>query len=44
VIEALGNFGLVAEGSSSADLGRAQKVESDRWGPLVKQIGFTAES
>lgn len=44
VIEALGTFGLVAEGSSSADLGRALKVESDRWAPLVKQIGFTAES
>jgi tripartite-type tricarboxylate transporter receptor subunit TctC len=44
VVDALGNFGLVAEGSSGADLGRALKVESDRWGPLVKQIGFTAES
>jgi tripartite-type tricarboxylate transporter receptor subunit TctC len=44
VVEALGNFGLVAEGSSSADLMKAQKVESDRWAPLVKQIGFTAES
>jgi tripartite-type tricarboxylate transporter receptor subunit TctC len=44
VVESLGNFGLVAEGSSGADLGRALKVESDRWGPLVKQIGFTAES
>jgi tripartite-type tricarboxylate transporter receptor subunit TctC len=44
VIESLGNFGLVAEGSSSADLMKSQKVESERWGPLVKQIGFTAES
>jgi tripartite-type tricarboxylate transporter receptor subunit TctC len=44
VVEGLGAFGLVSEGSSGADLGRALKVESDRWGPLVKQIGFTAES
>jgi tripartite-type tricarboxylate transporter receptor subunit TctC len=44
VIDSLGTFGLVSEGSSGADLGRALKVESDRWGPLVKQIGFTAES
>jgi tripartite-type tricarboxylate transporter receptor subunit TctC len=44
VIEGLGNFGLVAEGSSPEELGKMTKAELTRWGPIVKQIGFTAES
>jgi hypothetical protein len=25
-------------------MARSQKAEFDRWGPLIKTIGFTAES
>jgi tripartite-type tricarboxylate transporter receptor subunit TctC len=44
VRDGLGTFGLEAQGSSSATLGRALKFEYDNWGPIVKRIGFTAES
>lgn len=44
VIDSLGTFGLVAAGSSPAEMAKSQKDEYDRWGPLVKKVGFTAES
>ncbi len=44
VKEGLANLGLEAVGSSPGDLGRMLKAEYDRWGPIVKAIGFTAES
>lgn len=44
VIEALGLVGLVAYGSTPQEMAADQKAEFERWGPLVKQIGFTAES
>lgn len=44
VIDSLGIMGLVAHGSTPADMDRSQKEENLRWGPLVKKIGFTAES
>jgi tripartite-type tricarboxylate transporter receptor subunit TctC len=44
VIDALALVGLVAHGSSVQDMAADQKAEFERWGPLVKQIGFTAES
>ncbi len=44
VIEALAIVGLVARGSTPQEMAADQKAEYDRWGPLVKQIGFTAES
>jgi tripartite-type tricarboxylate transporter receptor subunit TctC len=44
VIDSLAVMGLVAQGSSGADMDRSQKEEFNRWGPLVKKIGFTAES
>ena len=31
-------------GGSADDMARSQKAEFDRWGPLIKTIGFTAES
>jgi tripartite-type tricarboxylate transporter receptor subunit TctC len=44
VIDALAVSALVARGSSPADMERSQKEELTRWGPVVKRIGFTAES
>ncbi len=44
VIESLGLMGLIAQGSTPAEMERSQKDENVRWGPLVKKIGFTAES
>ena len=44
VIDALALVGLVAHGSTAQEMAADQKAEFERWGPLVKQIGFTAES
>ncbi|GIX25654.1 MAG: hypothetical protein KatS3mg122_2885 [Caldimonas sp.] len=44
VIEALGTVGLIAQGSTPQEMAVSQKREFERWGPLVKKIGFTAES
>ena len=44
IIDSLGVVGLVAQGSTPEQMGASQKAEFERWGPLVKKIGFTAES
>jgi tripartite-type tricarboxylate transporter receptor subunit TctC len=44
VIDSIGVVGLVAHGSTPQEMLADQKAEFERWGPLVKQIGFTAES
>jgi tripartite-type tricarboxylate transporter receptor subunit TctC len=44
VIDSLAVMGLVAQGSTSSEMDASQKEEHKRWGPLVKKIGFTAES
>ena len=45
VVEGLANVGLVAAGGSSMqDMRSALDAEFKRWGPLVKKVGFTAES
>jgi tripartite-type tricarboxylate transporter receptor subunit TctC len=44
VIDGLGVVGLVAHGSTAQEMAADVKAEYERWGPLVKQIGFTAES
>lgn len=44
VIDSLAMVGLIAQGSTAEELGRSQKEQFDRWGPLVKRVGFTAES
>jgi tripartite-type tricarboxylate transporter receptor subunit TctC len=44
VIDALAVVGLVAQGSSTDEMARSQQSEFERWGPLVKKTGFTAES
>lgn len=44
VIDSLALVGLLAHGSSAQEMAADQKAEFERWAPLVKQIGFTAES
>jgi tripartite-type tricarboxylate transporter receptor subunit TctC len=44
VTEGLLSVGLVAHGSSPEDMKKSLQAEYERWGPLVKKIGFTAES
>ncbi|AMO21853.1 Bug family tripartite tricarboxylate transporter substrate binding protein [Ramlibacter solisilvae] len=44
VIDSLALMGLVAQGSTPAEMDKSQRDEHTRWGPLVKKIGFTAES
>ena len=44
VVDSLAIMGLVAQGSTAADMDKSQKDEFRRWGPLVKKVGFTAES
>ncbi len=44
VIDALASVSLLARGSTPEELGKSQRAEFERWGPVVKRIGFTAES
>jgi tripartite-type tricarboxylate transporter receptor subunit TctC len=44
VIDSLAVVGLIAKGSTAAEMAASQQAEAERWGPLVKKIGFTAES
>jgi tripartite-type tricarboxylate transporter receptor subunit TctC len=44
VIDGIGVVGLIAQGSTIDEMARSQRAELERWGPLVKRIGFTAES
>ncbi len=44
VIDSLALVGLIAQGSTAAELAASQKQQYERWGPLIKRIGFTAES
>ena len=44
VINSLALVGLIAQGSTPAELGTSQKQPFDRCGPLINRIGFTAES
>ena len=44
VIDSLALVGLVARGSTPQEMAADQRAEFERWGPLVRQIGFTAES
>jgi tripartite-type tricarboxylate transporter receptor subunit TctC len=44
VVDALGVSALVVKGSTPAEMDRSQREEHTRWGPIVKKIGFTAES
>jgi tripartite-type tricarboxylate transporter receptor subunit TctC len=44
VIEGLETMGLEAKSSSPAELAAMLKADTERWGPVVKAIGFTADS
>lgn len=44
VIDGLAVSALTPRGSTPAEMDRSQKEEHMRWGPIVKRIGFTAES
>ncbi len=44
VVDSLALMGLVAQGSTVAEMEKSQREEFNRWGPLVKKIGFSAES
>ncbi len=44
LIAGLEVMGLEAKSSTPAELAAMLKTDSERWGPLIKTIGFTAES
>jgi tripartite-type tricarboxylate transporter receptor subunit TctC len=44
LIESLGQMGLEPSSSTPAELAALLKKDSDRWAPLIKTIGFTADS
>ena len=44
MVEGLAQMGLEAKGSTPAELAALLKRDTERWAPLVKTIGFTAES
>ncbi|HSV34744.1 MAG TPA: Bug family tripartite tricarboxylate transporter substrate binding protein [Ramlibacter sp.] len=44
VIDSLAVVGLIAQGSTPEAMAKSQKAEFDRWGPLVKRVGFTSDS
>lgn len=43
-VNGLASMGLEARSSSPAELAARLKADTDRWGPLVKTIGFTADT
>lgn len=44
VIDGLAQMGLEARSSTPAELAAMLKKDSERWAPLIKTIGFTADS
>jgi tripartite-type tricarboxylate transporter receptor subunit TctC len=44
VADTLAISALIPQGSTPAEMDRSQREEYLRWGPIVKKIGFTAES
>lgn len=42
--DALGVVGLIPMGMTPDEMLKSQRAELERWGPLVKKIGFTADS
>ncbi len=44
VVDSLATFALVARGSTPAEMDKSNRDENQRWGPLVRRLGFTAES
>ena len=44
VVDALALMGLEAKPSTPAELGALLKTDTERWAPLIKTIGFSADS
>lgn len=44
LVEGLAPFGLEAAPSSPAELAQVLRTDAERWGPIVKTVGFTAEN
>jgi tripartite-type tricarboxylate transporter receptor subunit TctC len=44
LVDGLATVGLLAAGSTPDEQLKSQRAEHERWGPLVKRIGFTADS
>jgi tripartite-type tricarboxylate transporter receptor subunit TctC len=44
LVDGLAVVGLLAQGSTPDEMARSQATELARWAPLVKKIGFTADS
>jgi tripartite-type tricarboxylate transporter receptor subunit TctC len=44
VATGLATFAIVPTTSTPAGLAALQKAEHDRWGPVVRSVGFTADS
>ncbi|NBS48043.1 MAG: twin-arginine translocation pathway signal protein, partial [Betaproteobacteria bacterium] len=43
-VNGLAQMGLEAQSSTPAELAARLKADTDKWGPLVKAIGFTADA
>jgi tripartite-type tricarboxylate transporter receptor subunit TctC len=43
-VDGLAVMGLEAKSSTPAELAALLKADTERWGPIVKSIGFTADS
>ena len=44
VVDSLAIVGLIPRGSTMEEMAKSQESETKYWGPLIKKIGFTAES
>lgn len=44
VMDALAVVGLIPQGSTVEGMAKWQQAETEHWGPLIRKIGFTAES
>ena len=44
VTDSLAIMGLIPHGTTQAEMERWQKAEYAHWGPIIKKIGFTADS
>jgi tripartite-type tricarboxylate transporter receptor subunit TctC len=43
VIDGLATMGLETSSSSQAELAEMQRRDTERWGPIVKAVGFTVD-
>ncbi len=43
VVQGLADMGLEAKSSTQAELAGMQRRDHERWGPIVKAVGFKAD-